>query len=48
MFFNKFLITLCFGNLIATVSNLAQAIEVIFELVFFFKTNVIGPGQSFL
>ena len=38
----------CFGNLMATVFNFAQAEGCIFELCFFFKTNVIGPGQKCL
>ena len=46
--FNKLLTILCFGNLIATVSNLAHAIEEILEPVLFLTTKVIGPGQSFL
>ena len=42
------LTTLCFGNLIATVFNLAVANESIKECLFFFNMNVIGPGQNFL
>ena len=44
--FNKVFITLCFGNLIATVFKLAVAKDEIFEFLFFFKTKVIGPGQN--
>ena len=40
--------TLWFGNLIATVFNLAKANDDIFDFLFFFKMNVIGPGQNFL
>ena len=46
--FNKILIILCFGNLIATVFSFAVAKEFIFVLTFFFKTKVNGPGQNFL
>ena len=46
--FNKVFITLCFGNLIATVFRRAVANEEIFEFLFFFKTKVIGPGQNLL
>ena len=44
--FNNFLITVCFGILIATVFFLANAILDIFDLVFLFSINVIGPGQK--
>ena len=46
--FNKVFITLCFGNLIATVFRRAVAKDEIFEFLFFFKTKVIGPGQNLL
>jgi len=46
--FNIDLTTLCFGNLIATVFNLAEARGFILDPYFFFKINVIGPGQNCL
>ena len=48
IFFKIALVTLCFGNLIATVVNFAQARGLILELIFFFNIKVIGPGQNFL
>ena len=48
IFFKIVLITLCFGNLIATVFNFADASGLILELILFFKIKVIGPGQNIL
>jgi hypothetical protein len=46
--FSKFLATLCFGILTATVLFPAVAILEILEFSFFFRINVIGPGQKTL
>ena len=43
---SKFRATLCFGTLTATVFFPAVAIIEILDFFFFFKTNVIGPGQK--
>ena len=45
---NKFLATGCLGNLTAIVFFLLVTILEIWEFLFKFKTNVIGPGQNFL
>ena len=43
-FFNKFLVTGCFGNLTAKEFLLLVTIFEIFEFFFKSKINVIGPG----
>ena len=48
IFFNKFLVTGCLGNLTAKDFFLLVTIFEIFELFFKSKINVIGPGQNFL
>ena len=45
---NIILIFLLLGNLTATVLSFAVAKEHILDDFFFFFTNVIGPGHSFL
>ena len=40
-------ITLCFGNLIATVFRFDVAKDVILDFFFFLNTKVNGPGQNF-
>ena len=45
---SRFLAILCFGTLAAMVFFPTLAILEIFEFFFFFKINVIGPGQKAL